>query len=167
MTKSSREMGEPWGVPTDTGAKVLGEPWKRRQHCLLVSKLPIQEVRYLWAPLALGDDVSWAGSMLSKPPLMSRKRKEDLRPKRWKTRTSWEREAVALKVDKPAREPVWLGWMRPRDLAKRARREATILSRTLDTVSRRTMTLKEAGLSLEDFPGLSNTTPLAFLRDAR
>src|ERR1700761_6225867 len=147
MTKSSGEMGEPWGVPTDTGAKVLGEPWKRRRHCLLVRKLPIQEVRYLWAPFALRAEVSWEGSTLSKPPFMSRKSEEDLRPRRWKTRTSWVREAVASKVERPASDPVWLGWMRPRDLARRARREATILSRTFDTVLRETMALKEAGLS--------------------
>src|ERR1700743_2775231 len=147
MTKSRGEMGEPWGVPTATGAKVLGEPWKRRRHCLLVRKLPIQEVRYLWAPLALRAEVSCEGSTLSKPPLMSRKREEDLRPRRWKTRTSWEREAVASKVERPASHPVWVGWISPRDLARKARREATILSRIFDTVSRRTLTLNEAGLS--------------------
>ena len=125
----------------------MGEPWKRRWHCLPERKLPIHEVKYLWAPLALRNEVSWAGSTLSKPHLMSRKREEVLRPRHWKRRSSWEREAVASKVDKPAREPVWLGWIMPSDLAKRARREATILSRILETVSRKTMTLKEAGLS--------------------
>ena len=147
MTKSSGEMGEPWGVPTVTGANVLDEPWKRRRHCLPVRKLPIHEVMYLWAPLALRADVSWGGSTLSKPPLVSRKREEDLRPVRWKTRTSWEREAVASKVDRPESDLVWLGWIRPRDLARRARREATIFSSILDTVSGRAMALKEAGLS--------------------
>ena len=125
----------------------MGEPWNRRRHCLPERKLPIHAIKYLWAPLALRNDVSWAGSTLSKPPLISRKSEEVLRPRRWKRRTSWEREAVTSKVDRPASEPVWLGWIMPSDLARRARREATILSRILETVSRRTMTLKEAGLS--------------------
>ena len=37
------------------------------------------------------------------------------------------------------------------------------LSTILERVSRRTMTLKEAGVSLEAFPGLFKTTPLDFL----
>ena len=82
MTKSSGEMGKPWGVPTATGAKVLGEPWNNRRHCLLVRKLPIDGVMYLWTPLALREDVNWVGLTLSKPSFMSRNREEALRPRR-------------------------------------------------------------------------------------
>ena len=73
--------------------------------------------------------------------------------------------AVASKVERPGREPVWWRWSKPRDLAKRARREAVTRSRTLERVSRSTMTLKEAGESYEALPGLLRTTPLAFFRE--
>ena len=39
------------------------------------------------------------------------------------------------------------------------------LSAILERVSRRTMTLNEVGESYEALPGLSRTTPLAFLRE--
>jgi len=76
-------MGEPWGVPTATGENILGEPWKSSLHMRLVRKLPTHAVRYLWAPLAQSADVSWLGSTLSKPPLMSRKRDDTLEPSLW------------------------------------------------------------------------------------
>ena len=38
-------------------------------------------------------------------------------------------------------------------------------STILERVSRRTLTLKEAGESYEALPGLSRTMPLAFLRE--
>jgi len=42
---------------------------------------------------------------------------------------------------------------------------ATTLSRILESVRRRTMTLKEEGESYEGLPGLSRTIPRAFLRE--
>jgi len=45
------------------------------------------------------------------------------------------------------------------------RRVATTLSRTLESVRRRTMTLKEEGESYEGLPGLSRTMPSALLRE--
>jgi len=45
------------------------------------------------------------------------------------------------------------------------RREATTLSRILESVRRRTMTLKEEGESYEGLPRLSRTMPSAFLRE--
>jgi len=27
-------MGDPYGVPTETGARILGEPWQTRVHAL-------------------------------------------------------------------------------------------------------------------------------------
>jgi len=32
--KSRGEMGDPWGVPTETGEEMLGEPWKTRVQVL-------------------------------------------------------------------------------------------------------------------------------------
>jgi len=78
ITKRRGEMGEPWGVPTATSEKILGEPWKSSLHMRLVRKLPTHAVRFLWAPLARSADVSWPGLTVSKPPLMSRKRDETL-----------------------------------------------------------------------------------------
>ena len=34
MRKSRGDMGEPFGVPSETGAEVLGEPWKTKVHAL-------------------------------------------------------------------------------------------------------------------------------------
>jgi len=42
MRKSKGEMGEPCGVPTDTGAGVLGAPWKTRVQVLSSRKEEIQ-----------------------------------------------------------------------------------------------------------------------------
>ena len=113
----------------------------------MARKLPTQATTYLRTPLALSAAVSWDGSTLSKPPLISRKREETLRSRRWKRRTSWARVAVASNVERPGREPVWWGWRRLQDLARRERREAVTRSTILERVSRRTMTLKEAGES--------------------
>ena len=140
-------MGEPWGVPTATGENFLGEPWNKSRHFRLVRKLPTQATMYLCTPLALSAAVSCEGSTLSKPPLMSRKREETFRSRRWRRQTSWVRVAVASKVERPRREPVWWGWRMLQDLAMRERREAVIRSTILERVSRSTMTLKEAGES--------------------
>jgi len=32
--KSRGEIGDPWGVPTETGERRFGEPWKTRVHDL-------------------------------------------------------------------------------------------------------------------------------------
>jgi len=105
MTKRRGEMGEPWGVPTATGENTLGEPWKSSLHMQLVRKLPTHATGYLWAPLARSADVSWPGSTLSNPPLMSRKREETLDPSLWRSRTLWARVEVASKVERPGRDP--------------------------------------------------------------
>ena len=39
------ETGDPCGVPTETGEKILGEPWNRRRHDLPVKKDLNQEIR--------------------------------------------------------------------------------------------------------------------------
>jgi len=55
--------------------------------------------------------------------------------------------------------------MREHVIAWTERREATTLSRILESVQRRTMTLKEEGESYEGLHGLSRTIPSAFLRE--
>jgi len=107
MTKRSGEMGEPWGVPTETGENNLGEAWNSSRHMRLVRKLPTHAVRYLWAPFPRSADVSWPGSTLSNPPFMSRKIDETLEPTLWRRPTSWVRVNMASKVERPGRDPVW------------------------------------------------------------
>jgi len=55
--------------------------------------------------------------------------------------------------------------MREHIVAWAERRDATTLSRILESVRRRTMTLKEEGESYEGLPGLSRTIPRPFLRE--
>jgi len=55
--------------------------------------------------------------------------------------------------------------MREHIVAWAERREATTLSRILESVRRRTITLKEEGELYEDLPGLSRTMPSVFLRE--
>jgi len=78
---------------------------------------------------------------------MSRNREETFEPSLWRRRTSWVRVAVASKVERPGRDPVWWGWSRPKCLARRERQDAVASFKILERVSSRTMTLKEAGES--------------------
>ena len=94
-------MGEPCGVLMATGENLFGEPWKRSRHIQLVRKLPAHETLYLCVPLALRAAVSWDGSTLSNPPLISRNREETLRSSRWMMRISWARVTVASMVERP------------------------------------------------------------------
>jgi len=55
--------------------------------------------------------------------------------------------------------------MREHIVAWAERRDATTLSRILESVRRRRITLKEEGKSYEGLPGLSRTIPSAFLRE--
>ena len=50
-------------------------------------------------------------------------------------------------MDLPGRDEHWRGWMREQVTAWAERREVTTLSRILESVRRRTMTLKEEGES--------------------
>jgi len=68
-------------------------------------------------------------------------------------------------VDLPGRDPHCKGWMREDIAAWAERREATTLSRILERVRRRTITLKEEVESYEGLPGLSRTIPSGFLRE--
>jgi len=86
-------------------------------------------------------------STLSKPPLISRKSEETLRPGRWSVQTVSVRAEQASNKDREGSDPHWLRWRRPVNLAIGARHEATILSKILETVWRRKIILKEAGES--------------------
>ena len=72
---------------------------------------------------------------------------------------------MASAVDLPGRDPHGRGWIREHIIAWAERREATTLSRILESVRRRTITLKEEGESYEGLPGWSRTIPSAFLRE--
>jgi len=80
MTNNNGETREPWGVPTETGENVLGEPWKSRWHDHWDRKDGIHTTRYPGVPFEERKDVRIEESTSSKPPLMSRKREETLSP---------------------------------------------------------------------------------------
>ena len=80
-----------------------------------------------------------SAATLSKPPLMSRNSDETLRAGRCRVRTVSVRSVQASNEDREGREPHWLRWRRLTYLAMAERREATILSRILEMVWRRTI----------------------------
>jgi len=43
--KRRGEIGDPWGVPSETGEKMLGEPWKTRVQVLSDKKKETQSTR--------------------------------------------------------------------------------------------------------------------------
>ena len=83
------------------------------------------------------------GMMLSKPPLMSRRRVDDFIPAFWEAMTSCLRESTASAVEMLGREPHWLGWTREREEEREYKRSATSFSRILDIVWSREIILKE------------------------
>ena len=85
--------------------------------------------------------------MLSKPPLMSRKWVETLRPGRGRVLTVSTSERAASEDERAWREPYWLWCTSSRDLAIKDRRDAITLSRILAILRRRTMTIMDAGES--------------------
>jgi len=74
MTNTRGQTVDPWGVPTETGAKTLGGPWTSRRQDLPVSQERVQDTRYGLTDLALSMPQREDGLTLSKPPLMSMKR---------------------------------------------------------------------------------------------
>src|SRR5437868_13941582 len=105
MTNNNGEKGEPWGVPTETGENVLGEPWNKRRHDRWDKKDQIHATRYPGVPFEERTDVKIEESTLSKPPLISRKRKEALSPGRWRIRTWYTRERQASNEYRAGSEP--------------------------------------------------------------
>jgi len=72
---------------------------------------------------------------------------ETLYRRQWKDLTLCCRTSAASAVDLPGTDPHWRGWMREHGVAWAERREVTTLLRILESVRRRTMTLKEEGES--------------------
>lgn len=77
---------------------------------------------------------------------MSKNAVEANNPDRWIMSTSCDSRAVASDVDEHGSEPVWWWEMRPRGRTSATRRDWTVRSISLDSVSRRTMTLKLRGV---------------------
>ena len=92
-------------------------------------------------------DRSFVVLTLSKPVFISRKRVDTFRRGLWRVLTSWTRVATASEVLSPGREPHWLGWSRPASLAREVSLTVRMRSRIFETVLRRTMIQKEAGVS--------------------
>ena len=74
MRKRSGHSGEPWGVPTQTGAEMSGAPWKTSVHFLPVRKEETQSTMYEGMFLESRRDRSLDALTLSKPAFVSRKR---------------------------------------------------------------------------------------------
>ena len=164
MRKKSGDMREPWGVPTSTGAFVPGAPWKTRLQERSERKEVAQSTIYEGMFFPRRRDLSLEALTLSKPALMSRKRIETAHRGHWRMRTSWIRVAQASEVLSPGREPHWLEWRRPALRASSETLTVMTLSSILEMVLRRTIMLKDAGVSYEGLPGLSRITPFACLR---
>ena len=109
MRKRRGDSGEPWGVPTETGAGVLGAPWKTRVHFLPLRKEETQSTMYEGMFLESRRDRSLVALTLSKQAFMSRKRVDTFRRGRGRVPTSWVRVATASEVLRPGREPQWFG----------------------------------------------------------
>ena len=160
-------MGEHCGVPTSTGALVPGAPWNTRVHERSerneVTQSTMYEGMFFWRRR----DLSLEALTLSKPALISRKSVETAHRGRCRMRISWIRVAQASEVLSPGREPHWLWWRRPALRAMSESLTVMTLYSILETVLRRTIMRKDAGVSYEGLPGLSRTTPFACLRQGR
>jgi hypothetical protein len=84
--------------------------------------------------------------ILSKPPLMSRRRVEDFFPAFCVAMTSCLREMTASVVEMLGREPHWFELTRAREGEREYSLSATSFSRILETVCRREMILNDAGV---------------------
>jgi len=103
MTNNSGETGEPWGVPTETGANILGEPWYRRRHVLSDRKDLVHDTKYGLTPLALSMPQREEVLTLSKPLLMSRTSVETFLWAIWSERTSCVKVVIASEPERPAK----------------------------------------------------------------
>jgi len=100
-------MGDPCGVPTETGEERLGEPWKTRVQVLSDRKEDTQSTIYkgTWEARSLGQRVE--ALTLSKPALMSRKRIETLSLDLSRVVISCMRERQASEDLSAGKEPDW------------------------------------------------------------
>jgi len=140
-------MGDPWGVPTETGEERLGDPWRTRVHVLSERKEDTQSTMYegTWVARSLARRVEVL--TLSKPALMSRKRVETSILVLWSVFilcVSVRQASVELS---PGRNLHWFGCRRPLDLAMADSRTVITRSRIFEMVFRRTMMRQEVGES--------------------
>jgi len=142
--KRRGEIGKLWGVPTETGEWMLGEPWKTRVHVLSNKKEETQSIMKESICEARSLALRVEASAFSKPVLMSRKRLETRSLGLWRVLTSCVRARQGSVEVRPGREPHWLGWRRPLDLAMADNLTAMTCSRIGNLVFNRTMMRKEA-----------------------
>ena len=79
MRKRRGDIGEPWGVPTETGVDTPGAPWKTSVHFLPMRKEETQSTMYEGMFLERRRDRSLNALTLSKLAFMSRKRVDAFR----------------------------------------------------------------------------------------
>jgi len=102
-------MGDPCGVPTETGDRRLGEPWKSRVDDLSHRKDKTQSTILVGVFLARRAALRVVALTLSKPALISRKRVETLSLGLRRVQTSSARERQASEVLRPGTQRHWLG----------------------------------------------------------
>jgi len=140
-------MVDPWGVPTDTGEEMLGDPWKTRVQVLSERKEDTQSTMYEGTPEAKSLALRVEALTLSKPALMSRNRVETSSLGLWRVFTSCMRVRQASEELSPGMEPHWFWWRRPFVLAMADSLTVITRLRTFEMVLRRTMIWKEAAES--------------------
>lgn len=147
IRKKMGEMGEPWGVPTSTGALMPRGPWKTRVQERSERKDMTQSTMYERMFFATRRALSLNALTLWKPALMLRKRVDTSHLRHWRVQTLWIKVAHGSEMLSRGRVPHWLGW---RGLGVRALEESLkvmTLSSILEIVVRRTMIRKEEGIS--------------------
>ena len=141
------EIGDPWGVPTETWEERLGEPWNIRVQVLSDRKEDTQSTIQEGTLEARSPTLRVEALTLSTPALMSRKRVETSGLGLWRVFISCARVRQASAELSPGREPHWFGWRRPLDLVMANSLTVITRSRIFKKVLRRTMMRKEAGES--------------------
>jgi len=140
-------MGDPGGVPTETGEDMLGQPWNTRVQVLSERKEDTQSTMLEGTREAKSLALRVEALTLSKPALMSRNRVETSSLGLWRVFISCMRVRKASEELSPGKEPHWFGWRRPFDLAMADSLTVITRSRIVEIVLSRTMMRKEAGES--------------------
>jgi len=78
MTNSKGEIGDHWGIPSETGANERGDPWNVRRQVQSLRKEPTHRTGYGLTPFVRRKERREGDSTLSKPPFTLRKRVETL-----------------------------------------------------------------------------------------
>jgi len=141
-------MGDPWGVPTETGDERLGEPWKTKVLLLSDRREETQSTieEGTWEARSLPLRVE--ALTLSKPALISRKRVETFNPGLWRVFISCMGVRQVAEELSPGRDPHLLGWRRLLDLAKAASLTCITRTRIFEMVLVRTRIRKDVGVFL-------------------